>query len=154
MTCDNMRVDHQPSFTNAGKPNIQQQPDLEARIGITLGSILRKEYGDTYNQDGRTIAEAKRLMQLRNPHIAHLTPEEALNALRLQLPKYLERELPFSRSKRVSESNREYWEQHLKDSHSDVLAVSVICSTQRTSLECQIEPGSQNFLRRSRLNGG
>ncbi|KAJ7231083.1 hypothetical protein C8J57DRAFT_1581220 [Mycena rebaudengoi] len=109
----------------AGAPAVQPCLPLIQRIGLSLQSILQKEYGNEYRTD-RTIEEAKHAMLEVNPYIAHRLPADALQALRTQLQKFLDNTEPFHHKKKTNESAREWWFKLLNQDDSDILAALTV----------------------------
>jgi hypothetical protein len=97
-------------------------PDILERVGLGLQHILRNEYGEAYRK-GRPSEESVAIMKLRNPLLAHLTPREALHAVKRELRDYTKGEEPFNRRFRSGENVRDWWVAVQKDQFGQVLGV-------------------------------
>ena len=105
-----------------GKPTIRSKPEVIDGIGLSLLKLLQNEYGDEYRA-GRSVEEARRVMEDINPHLAKWNPREALHALKAQFRAYLAGVEPFNRKRGRNETLRDYWSRLLDNEDSDVLAV-------------------------------
>ncbi|KAI9510814.1 hypothetical protein F5148DRAFT_1274586 [Russula earlei] len=117
-----------PSVTitrEKGKPTIRSRPEIIDGIGLSLLKLLQNEYGDEYRA-GRSVEEARRVMEDINPHLAKRNPREALHALKAQFRAYLAGVEPFNRKCGRNESVRDYWSWLLDNEDSDVLAALAV----------------------------
>ncbi|KAL0952949.1 hypothetical protein HGRIS_014937 [Hohenbuehelia grisea] len=111
---------------NPATSSITPKLKLEARVGLSLAVLLRNEYHDAYSTVGITIDQARQAMKDYNPRLAHLTPDDALTALRTQMSAFLTVQEPFTRRKLPNQSNRDYWAQFVGLPDSDVLAALAV----------------------------
>ena len=95
------------------------------RAGLCLQKILQKEYGDAYEGD-LTKKDPKAIMKERNPRLAHLTPSQALAALKMELKAYATGDDPFDREFRVGETVRAWWVAVQKKQFGQVLGVYIL----------------------------
>jgi uncharacterized protein with ATP-grasp and redox domains len=86
---------------------VKQHLPLVQRIGLSLQSILQKEYSNEYRTD-RTVEQAREVMMEVNPYIANRSPTDALRALPTQLKNFLDVAEPFHRKKKSNESACEW----------------------------------------------
>jgi hypothetical protein len=88
--------------------------------------MLKIEYGNTYEDETRSVEDARKIMMERNPRLADRTPQDANKLLRIQLTAFMEGRPPFHRSKGPSESVRDYYRSigERDERDGDVLAVS------------------------------
>jgi hypothetical protein len=70
--------------------------------------ILKNEFGDAYDGD-LSKKEPKKIMQERNPLLAHLTPTQALASLKSELKAFVDCDEPFNRPFHSGETVRQWW---------------------------------------------
>ena len=82
--------------------------DITRRVGLCLQKILKNEFGDAY--DGNlTKKNPRKIMEERNPRLAHLTPSQALANLKSELKAFVNCDDPFDRPFRPDETVRQWW---------------------------------------------
>ncbi|KAG9225740.1 hypothetical protein CCMSSC00406_0009337 [Pleurotus cornucopiae] len=106
-------------------PSVVERPRVLQKIGKSLALILKAEYENIYTATGgRTISDAKKLMEERNPHLAPYTPQEALRLLHGQFLKFSSKAVPFHRTRRSTESNLEYWRTFVASNDPDATIIA------------------------------
>jgi hypothetical protein len=83
---------------------------------------LRNEYSDAYEGD-LSKKDPKKIMMERNPLLAHLTPSQALVALKSELKAYADSDDPFDRAFRPNETVGMWWVAVQKKPFGKVLGV-------------------------------
>ena len=94
------------------------------RVGLCLQKILRDEYGDAYEGD-LSKKDPKKIMMERNPLLAHVTPSQALTALKSELKAYTDKDDPFEHTFRPNETVGMWWAAVQKKMFRKVLGVNI-----------------------------
>lgn len=109
----------------ANTPSVTERPRIFKKIGKSLALILKAEYDEIYTATGgRTVSEAKKLMEERNPYLAPYTPQQALLLLHAQFSKFSAKAVPFHRLRRSTESNLEYWQAFIVSNDPDTTIIA------------------------------
>uniref|UniRef100_A0A0W0F9T0 HAT C-terminal dimerisation domain-containing protein n=1 Tax=Moniliophthora roreri TaxID=221103 RepID=A0A0W0F9T0_MONRR len=74
-----------------------------------LQNLLKNEYGEVYDEEERTIKEAKKIIAKRNPELASCTPKEAKEVLKVQLDGFLHSRALFNKSLESTQTLRDWW---------------------------------------------
>ncbi|KAG1748346.1 ribonuclease H-like domain-containing protein [Suillus paluster] len=104
---------------------VSPEDSIIKRVGTSLQLMLKHEYGDVYN-GVRSDQAAAKLMKERNPRLAGLTPQEALQALKVELKEYRKGADPFNCKIRKHENVRDWWLAVQKDENARVLGALAI----------------------------
>ncbi|KAG2132129.1 uncharacterized protein EDB93DRAFT_1340200 [Suillus bovinus] len=104
---------------------VSPEDSIMKRVGTSLQLMLKHEYDDVY--DGvRSDQATTKLMKERNPHFTGLTPQEALQALKVKLKEYHKGADPFNRKICKHENVRDWWLAVQKDENARVLGALAI----------------------------
>jgi hypothetical protein len=96
--------------------------ETRKRASLGLLSMLRAEYGDTY-QTGRSNKVSADLMRERNPRLADITPGQAIVQLRSELKEYSTGNPPFNEPFDSEKPTRLWWIRMHKDPRAKILGV-------------------------------
>ncbi|KAG1724896.1 uncharacterized protein EDB91DRAFT_1062575 [Suillus paluster] len=104
---------------------VSPKDSIVKRVGMRRQLMLKHEYGDVYDVVKSDQAAAK-LMKERNPRLAGLTPQDALQALKVELKEYHKGADPFNRKICKHENIRDWWLAVQKDENVRVLGVTML----------------------------
>lgn len=119
-----VRIRLNTSGSNNSEPVIVPPTEqIAIRVTKALGTMLKHEYGDSY--DGlRSDEDADKLLTARNPRLSGIKPTNAVKALKTELKDFQSKHDPFNRPLRAGETALDWWVAVQKDPYARVLGVS------------------------------